>query len=461
MCNKTRGNFSNANHMLALGGIFLICLVLLHGDVWAFELYKDDKIVLNADLTIEAGIFYSQESYAQLRSESGSQTWQEGTAEYGFSGSYMVGSKSRVYGAVSLLSSATSGDGDAAGFTTGSEGHTDFEKAYLGWRSGDLISGLGENGFDISGGKQTYVIGDGFLVNGDAENFGKGFDKLAKAGIAPESLDRGGAYYMAARNTFFNTVILRLGGAKGLHGEAFWLKSDNEGQAKTELAGASAEYVSDQYGTIGLTYIKGLSVDDELAEFLGLTHRDGQDTFSIRYAGSAGVENLSLSGEYVYQDNGDDGDDYAWYAEAGWTFAEVAWKPNLGVRYSTFSTGFDPLFYGDFRGLGTWFQGEVAGNYAGPFNTNADITHLYLKAQPLSSVSVGVLYFNFQTRNKSLGNLDANEVDIYAEWTINDHVTISPLVGFYDPEKSAEEGGIQLGSSDTSLYAQATMVVSF
>jgi hypothetical protein len=103
----------------------------------------------------------------------------------------------------------------------------------------------------------------------------------------------------------------------------------------------------------------------------------------------------------------------------------------------------------------------VAGNYAGPFNTNADITHLYLKAQPLSSVSVGVLYFNFQTRNKSLGNLDANEVDIYAEWTINDHVTISPLVGFYDPEKSAEEGGIQLGSSDTSLYAQATMVVSF
>ena len=161
MCNKTRGNFSNANHLLALGGIFLICLVLLQGDVWAFELYKDDKIVLNADLTIEAGIFYSQESYAQLRSESGSQTWQEGTAEYGLSGSYMVGSKSRVYGAVSLLSSATSGDGDAAGFTTGSEGRTDFEKAYLGWRSGDLISGLGENGFDISGGKQTYVIGDG------------------------------------------------------------------------------------------------------------------------------------------------------------------------------------------------------------------------------------------------------------------------------------------------------------
>ncbi|MEN8759719.1 MAG: hypothetical protein ABF303_14765, partial [Desulfobacterales bacterium] len=41
----------NANHLLALGGIFLICLVLLQGDVWAFELYKDDKIVLNADLT--------------------------------------------------------------------------------------------------------------------------------------------------------------------------------------------------------------------------------------------------------------------------------------------------------------------------------------------------------------------------------------------------------------------------
>ena len=37
---------------------------------------------------------------------------------------------------------------------------------------------------------------------------------------------------------------------------------------------------------------------------------------------------------------------------------------------------------------------------------------------------------------------------------------LCPLAGFYDPEKSAEEGGIQLGNSDTNVYAQATMMVS-
>ena len=34
------------------------------------------------------------------------------------------------------------------------------------------------------------------------------------------------------------------------------------------------------------------------------------------------------------------------------------------------------MFYGNTVGFGTWFQGEVAGNYAGPFNKNADIHQL-------------------------------------------------------------------------------------
>ena len=248
---------------------FLLYMALLPCPGRAFDLFKDEQAQLIFDLKAVAGLFHSGESYAQVPGPPGHRTWQEGYAAYGVSGNYGVGSESRVYGAVSLLSSGTWGDGDAAGFTTGTERRTVVENAYIGWRSGDLMPALGSNGFDLSGGRQSYTIGDGFLVYGDAENFGEGFDELAAAGIAPGSLDRGGAYYLAGRQAFDKTLILRLGGKQGIRGQVFWLKSDNRAQAKTELAGVNLEYGSDRYGTLGLTYLKGLSVDEKFAEFLG------------------------------------------------------------------------------------------------------------------------------------------------------------------------------------------------
>jgi hypothetical protein len=446
------------SHLSKVFGCARVALVALVSvsQAHAYALYKTEQAELNADLDAEFGVFHSEESYAQVRTSSGSQSWQEGFVKYGLSGSYALKSDTRVYGAARLISTATWGDGDAAGFTTGSESRTNFEDAFVGWKSGNAFSALGKNGIDISAGRQTYTIGSGFLVYGDAVNFGKGYDKLA-----PKSLDRGGAYYLAARESFDNTVILRLGQSKNLRGDIFWLNSDNEGQAETELAGVNAEYEKSHYGTLGLTYLKGLSVNNRLAEFLGYTNRDGQDTFSIRAEGSAGVEHLLLAGEYVHQDNGSAGNEKAWYLGAGWTFAGTPWKPDIGARYSSFSSEFDPLFYGLSSGYGTWYQGEVAGNYAGPFNTNAEISHLYLNAQPLPSLTLGVLFFDFQTKDKDLENLDAREWDIYAEWEINDHFSVSPLIGFYAPDKSAGQGGVQLGNNHTNTYAQMTVTASF
>ena len=446
------------SHLSKVSGCARVALVAFVSvsQAHAYELYKTERAELNADLNAVFGVFHSEESYAQIRTSSGSQSWQEGFVKYGLSGSYALKSGTQVYGAARLISTASWGDGDAAGFTTGSESRTNFEDAFVGWKSGNAFSALGKNGIDISVGRQTYTIGSGFLVYGDALNFGKGFDQLA-----PHSLDRGGAYYLAARESFDNTAILRLGQSKNLRGDIFWLDSDNEGQAETKLAGVNAEYERSHYGTLGLTYLKGLSVNNRLAEFLGYTNRDGQDTFSIRANGSAGVEHLLLAGEYVHQDNGSAGNEKAWYLEAGWTFAATPWKPDIGARYSSFSSGFDPLFYGLSSGYGTWYQGEVAGNYAGPFNTNAEITHLYLNAQPLPSLTLGILFFDFQTKNKRFGNLDATEWDIYAEWEINKHFSVSPLIGFYAPDKSTGQGGVQLGNDDTNTYAQMIVMMSY
>jgi len=239
-----------------------------------------------------------------------------------------------------------------------------------------------------------------------------------------------------------------------LRSDIFWIASDNKAQAETELAGINVEYQT-EVGTFGGMYLKGLEVNENF----GQTHRDGQDTFSLRFQGNAGVENLFLSSEFVTQNQGDNTrkDGNAWYVEAGWTFADVAWSPSVSYRYSTFEEGFDPLFFGFNRGYGTWFQGEVAANYAGPFNSDADVHHLAIKASPSETLSIGALFFDFSDTAGGTGALDGQEIDLYAEWVVHDHLIISPLLGFYTPDNS----GVQIGNDDTNTYFQMIAIVPF
>jgi hypothetical protein len=191
------------------------------------------------------------------------------------------------------------------------------------------------------------------------------------------------------------------------------------------------------------------------------TERDGMKTYSLRAQGNAGVTNLFLSGEYAKQNRPHTASENAWYLEAGWTFSDIAWAPSANYRYSRFSKGFDPLFYGLSRGYGTWFQGEVAGNYAGPFNTNSRIQSVTLKAAPLESVSIGAVLFAFDTLDRGQGNTDGHEIDLFAEWRVNAHLTVMPLIGLYQPDKSAENGGTQLGNNDRNVYSQLVFATTF
>jgi len=413
----------------------------------AYTLHSENGTELNLDIEAVFGVFTSKKSYDPIgirpASDEGRSSWQEGYIKYGLSGSHAYDSGASVFAGISGVTSGTWGDGDAGGFTSGNERETDLEDAYLGWRSGNLIPALGEDGLEFSFGRQNFSIGDGFLINGDALNFGDA--------LGPE-LDRGGAYWLAARKAFDRTAIARIGGSEGLRADLFWLESDNVAQSKMELAGINAEYVMPE-GTFGVAYIEGLDVMDG-----GATHRDGQQTLSLRYQGNAGVENLFLSAEYVNQDQGDNTapDADAWYVEAGWTFADMPWSPSVNYRYSSFDEGFDPLFFGFNRGYGTWFQGEVAANYAGPFNTGTDVHHVGVKANPTEMLSVGALYFNFSDTNA--GFMDGQELDLYAEWVVTPNLIISPLIGFYKPDSSAVT---QLGGNGTNVYGQVIAIVPF
>ncbi|MCY1404353.1 hypothetical protein D3C76_677620 [compost metagenome] len=238
-----------------------------------------------------------------------------------------------------------------------------------------------------------------------------------------------------------------------------WLKSDNRAQAKSEMVVGTLEHVAEA-GTVGLTYIDVTDVDEEFASPIQLDRRD-MKTYSLRAQGNAGVENLFLSGEYAHQDKKDVDSEDAWYLEAGWTFSDVAWKPSVNYRYSRFSENYDTLFYGFSRGYGTWFQGEVAGNYSGPFNSNSAIQHVGFKVSPLENLNLGVLFFDFDTLDKDLGNTDGRELDLYAEWGATENLMVMPVIGIYQPDKSAEEGGTQLGNDNTNLYSQLVFAFMF
>lgn len=421
----------------------------------ALELSRSDSHELNADLEIAIGIFSSKKNYL-ADTDSGGALWQEGYFKYGLSGHYTLNNDLTVYAGLNAISAGTFGDGDAGGFSTGDERKNLLEDAFIGFKSGNLLPILGQDGLDISLGSQNFLVGDGFLINGDALNMGQG---LNGDGL---DFDRGGAYWLAAKKSFKKTAVVRVGGESGFRSDLFWFESNNKAQADTEIAGINLEYIA-SHGTFGLMHLKGLDVNERYAQALGLTGRDGQKTTSIRYQGSAGVDQLFVSSEIVSQKQGDSSrkDAKAWYAEVGWTFDQQPWSPSINIRYSEYDKDYDPLFFGFSRGYGTWFQGEVAANYAGPFGQDSEIWHLGLKANLAENLSVGALFFDFNNTGRGSGNLDGQEIDFYVEWAVNNNVFISPLLGFYKPSNSAFNGGSQHKDNKLNVYAQIAGFITF
>lgn len=425
---------------------------LLPGSAYSMEIYKDGETSVNAKVIAAFGFFSSKEKYSQTPNQtSGSARWQEATFQYGLDLKHSAQQYGNFYGSLNWVSSATWGDGDAAGWTLGNERSTKIEDAFVGWKSNDLFSAMGKDGVEISVGRQNIVVGDGFIISGDALNFGNG--------PLDGRINRGGAYYLTGRRNFDQTAVLRLGGAEGWRGDLMWLKSDNRAQAEPETFVGTLENI-DANRTIGLTAVKVLDTDAEFGKIL-YPDRKNMEIYSIRAKGNAGVPGLFLAGEYADEKKKTASDESAWYLEAGWTFNDNKFTPKVNYRYGRFSEGYDPLFYGNGRELGTWFQGEVAGNYSGPFNSNSTIQQVGLKLSVTPSFNAGALLYKIDTLDKETLNLSGKELDIYGEWAFNDHLMVLPLIGLYKPDESAEHGGTQLGSNRTNLYAQVMLVTNF
>lgn len=439
---------------LAIFSLLAIAVILLPSLAKA-ELSILDKGGLKMGLSLEmaAGVFSSQNLnyFGDAEEDKG---YFDGYIKPVLNLSYATSGAGNFYGGLSYAATGSYGDDIPGLVTSNSEGFKS-EQAYIGWKSGTLLSALGEDVFDISIGEQEFQIGDGFLIY-DGE-----FD------------GRYGAYWTAPHKSFDETAIVRLN-TQLVRADFFYLKSDAD-YADTELYGINVEHVNETLGTLGAAYMKVTDSNDGVFLY---ENRKGMDLYSIRGQGtpfaSAGLENLFLAFEYANESNGDrvEKDASAWYAEAGYTLAALPWNPTLSYRYAFFSgdedatdsedQNWDPMFYGFSRGWGTHFMGEIVGEYF-LFNSNQKTQMVKLNLQPTDCLDVGAIYYDFKLDEKNVYGAPvtsdefASEVNLYADYAVNDNLWLTAVFAYARPETAWKEvnGGT---AEDTKLFEIAAFL---
>ena len=378
-----------------------------------------------------------------------SDQWFEGYLKPALSGVYTFASSSQVYGKVSGVGERTYGSVPAAFGEDVSSFQV--EDLAIGWRSGKWLGDLGENALDFSVGRAQYRLGHGFLL----------WDGAAEGG------SRGG-YWTNARKAFQFAAIGRF--APGAHvAEAFYLDKDEleESDSGSRVWGLNYEFNPADDTTLGVTYMKWLAhADDEPG-------RDGLNVFNLRAYTTPipAVPDLSLEFEYALEDNGAVLDSNAWTLQAAYGLTRVAWEPTLSYRYAFFEgddpataidESFDPLFLG-FYDWGTWWQGEIAGEY---FLSNSNlITHLFrVHVAPGEAIGAGLLFFKFNLDQPTAYGSEvtaddaAFEVDVYTDWKLNANFTVSLVAAYADPGKAVEQA---TGRTKNFTYGMVYVAYSY
>jgi hypothetical protein len=359
-----------------------------------------------------------------------SDQWFEGYVKPALSGTYRLAATSEIYGKVSAVGERTYGSVPAEfGDDVSSFGPEDL---YIGWRSGKSLESLGENALDFVVGRSTYQLGHGFLL----------WDGASEGG------SRGG-YWTNARKAFEFAAIGRF--APGAHKfESFYLDHDDlpEQDTGSRVWGANYEFAVNEGTTLGATYMKWFARPRLFPE------RDGLNVFNLRVytAPIASVPDLSFEFEFALEQNGEALDSNAWTLLTAYEFSDVAWQPRLSYRYAFFEgddpeTGsneaFDPLFLG-FYDWGTWWQGEIAGEYF-LSNSNLKSHQVRLHVSPGDALEGGLIFYKFSFDQPRAVGPDvtesdaAFEIDAYADWELNDNFTISMLAAFADPGKAVQQ----------------------
>jgi hypothetical protein len=377
-----------------------------------------------------------------------SDQWFEGYVKPALSAVFTLPSSSQIYGKVSVVGERTYGSAPpVAGADVSSFGPED---ASIGWRSGTSI-GSREHAIDVMVGRGQYVLGHGMLL----------MDGAAEGG------SRGG-YWTNARKAFELAAVGRVG--SGPHtAEVFYLDRDDlpEDETGTRLWGANYELSLREKTTIGVTYMKLFANPDVRPE------RDGLNVFNVRAYTSPvpDVPDLSFEFEYASERNGEALRSDAWSLQAAYQFSAVAWTPKVSYRYAAFggddpdtpaNEAFDPLMPG-FHDWGTWWQGEIAGEY---FLSNSNLLSHQgrVHADITDALGGGVMVYAFRldrlpSADQGVTSREVGaEVDVYADWQLNDNFTLSFVGAFANPGAAVQQS---TGRTSNFVYGMAYVAYGF
>jgi hypothetical protein len=353
--------------------------------------------------------------------------WFEGYVKPALSVSFPLG-KSELYGKLSAVGERTYGGPSIAGESASSFKQEDL---YMGWRSGHSLSSW-ENLLDFTVGRTPYTIGHGFLV----------WDGTGEGG------SRGG-FWTNARKAWKFAGIARI--KPGNHTiEGFYLDRDDvpENPTGTRLAGINYQYAAGKNSTFGVTWLRAFAHPNVLPD------RDGMNVFNARAytAPIPALSDLSFELEIAYEENHERMHSTAWNALGAYQLSKLPWKPKLSYRYAFFegaspnkaaNTAFDPLYVG-FYDWGTWWQGEIAGEYF-LANSNNISSQARIHMSPTDKLGWGVIGYWFyadQAATFGHGVTSPNvafELDTYADWKFYKNFTLSAVGAYADPHKAVQE----------------------
>lgn len=87
---------------------------------------------------------------------------------------------------------------------------------------------------------------------------------------------------------------------------------------------------------------------------------------------------------------------------------------------------------------------------------------MYWRAQPYETLAVNVLAYDFRNqRTRDAIDSSGRELDFILDWSVTPTITLSPMLGLYDPRKDADHGGVQLGDDKLNVYSAVLISTRF
>jgi hypothetical protein len=253
--------------------------------------------------------------------------WVEGLVTLGASGITPITKQLYAYGAVSLMTTGSTGQ---ELFTDLTRSYTAIEDAYVGIVGGNTSASGNRLAFNLSAGRQRFTLANALLIANTAAN---GDERAALQANARWASD-----LLALGQLSYNDTKL----------EVFYVDPDELPviDTNTRIGGINIETTPLPGLTLAASY---LSSPQSSYSYFGPTGsvigtRQGLETVDLRFTWAAPENGPGpfFGGEIARQTNRNFSmDAQAAYLEAGYTFADRPWTPSVGYRLSYFS-GDDP-----------------------------------------------------------------------------------------------------------------------